>query len=185
MSLKRKASFPTVASPQPTQAGIDRRFMDDSPKHLHCRTRKRVRNDRPSEQTVYENTLRWLYTAQQRVQQTPTPPADRNEDMEPELPTAIDARQQSLLQFFRPVQPYHPPCPSTPTSQSASGPSRDMTNTLQGRSMTVASPSTTRLNGTVSPASQTDDHGINMDILSGNDESAEDPGQWVGTLGWM
>ncbi|KAL2858839.1 hypothetical protein BJX68DRAFT_262368 [Aspergillus pseudodeflectus] len=185
MSLKRKASFPTIASPQPTQTGIDRRFMDDSPKHLHCRTRKRVRNDRPDEQTVYENTLRWLYTAQQRVQQTPTPPADQNEDIEPELPTAIDSRQQSLLQFFRPVQPSYPRCPSTPISQSASGPSRDIPNTLQGRDMMVGSPSTTRLSGTVSPASQTADYSVNMDILSGNGESAEHPGQWAGTPGWM
>ncbi|KAL3488986.1 hypothetical protein BJX62DRAFT_167023 [Aspergillus germanicus] len=185
MSLKRKASFPTIASPQPTQTGMDRRFMGDSPKHLHSRTRKRVKNDRPDEQTVYENTLRWLYTAQQRVQQTPTPPAERNEDMEPELPTATDSRQQSLLQFFRPVQPSYPICPSTPMSQSASGPSRDMSNTLQGRDMTVASPSTMRLSGTESPASQTGDHSMNMDILSGNGESAENPGQWAGTLGWM
>ncbi|KAL3465483.1 hypothetical protein BJX64DRAFT_252510 [Aspergillus heterothallicus] len=185
MSLKRKASFPTIASPQPTQAGIERQFVDDSPRHLHCRTRKRVRNDRPDEQTVFENTLRWLYTAQQRMQQTPTPPAEQNESLEPEGPTPADSRQQSLLQFFRPVQSSYPPCPSTPTSRISSGTSQGITGTLQSYNPVAVSPSTTSYSGTVSPASQMTGHDMVMDIFSGNGESVENPGQWAETLGWM
>ncbi|KAL2857114.1 hypothetical protein BJY01DRAFT_158551 [Aspergillus pseudoustus] len=181
MSLKRKASFPTIGSPQPSQTGMDQRFMDDSPKHLHCRTRKRVRNDRPDEQTVYENTLRWLYTAQRRMQQTPVPSADHDENMEPEAPTTVDSRQQSLLRFFRPVQPSYPPCPSTPMSQISSGPSRGITETLQSCDTAVTSPSTTSFSGTTSPAPQMADRDMDMGIFSGN----ENPGQWAETLGWM
>ncbi|KAL4936415.1 hypothetical protein BDV06DRAFT_205107 [Aspergillus oleicola] len=127
MSLKRKASFPSIASPQSPQSAIDRslQFMDDCPRHLHSRTRKRVRNDRPDDQAVYDKTLRWLFTAQQRVQQIPTPPAepesdrDENEDMNPEPTPVVDHRQQSLLQFFHPAatQPSRQTCSSTPMSQ--------------------------------------------------------------------
>ncbi|KAL2803152.1 hypothetical protein BJX63DRAFT_81218 [Aspergillus granulosus] len=182
MSLKRKASFPTIAS---TQTGIERQLMDDSPKHLHCRTRKRVRNDRPDEQTVYENTLRLLYTAQQRVQQMPTPSADQDENMEPEPPTAVDSRQQTLFRFFRPVQPSYPPCPSTPMSQISSGSSRGIAETLQGRDTMVASPSIMSLSSTASPAPRMADHDTNMFMFWDKGESSENPGQWAETLGWM
>ncbi|KAL4948397.1 hypothetical protein BDW69DRAFT_176536 [Aspergillus filifer] len=125
MSLKRKASFPSIASPQSPQKFFNP--MDDSPKHLNSRTKKRVRNDRPDEQAVYDKTLRWLFTAQQRVHHLPTPPAepelesdqehDEDAAMQPE-PTP-DYRQQSLLQFFRPAQPQpsRQLAQSTPVSQ--------------------------------------------------------------------
>jgi hypothetical protein len=56
MSLKRKASIPSIAASQSAQGAFDRQFVDDSPRYLHCRTRKRVRNDRPDDQTVYGET---------------------------------------------------------------------------------------------------------------------------------
>ncbi|KAL2864172.1 uncharacterized protein BJX67DRAFT_361854 [Aspergillus lucknowensis] len=180
MSLKRKASFPSMTSPQTTKSGIDRPFIDDSPRHLHCRTRKRLRNDRPDDQTVYENTLRWLYTAQQRAQQIHTPPADQDEDVKPEPPTAIvEPRQQSLLQFFHPVQPSHPHCPSTPMSQILSGPTLDSTEFLQGHDIGFASPSTTSNSGTMTPARQ-----MEVNIDPGSYESAQNPGPWAGARGW-
>lgn len=51
MSLKRKASFPTIAAVTPfcPEAVV----VDDTPRHLNSRTRKRFRNDRPDDQTVY------------------------------------------------------------------------------------------------------------------------------------
>ncbi|KAI9369140.1 hypothetical protein BJX61DRAFT_175146 [Aspergillus egyptiacus] len=166
MSLKRKASFPTIVPPQPTQNAIDRMFIDDSPKHLHCRTRKRVRNDRPDDQTIYENTLRWLYTAQQRSQQIPTPPSDREEDMEPTLepPTAIvDPRQQTLLRFFRPVQPSQPRSASTPMSHTSSGTSCGSTGFMQCHDIGGSSPLSGSENGTSRPA-QMPGGDMNMDV---------------------
>lgn len=55
MSLKRKASYPTIASPDDPALTVG---LDDTPKHLSSRTRKRYRNDRPSDEVVYgENGL--------------------------------------------------------------------------------------------------------------------------------
>ncbi|KAL2823701.1 hypothetical protein BDW59DRAFT_163070 [Aspergillus cavernicola] len=187
MSLKRKASFSTITSPQPTQSVIDRPFIDDSPKHLHCRTRKRVRNDRPDDQTVYENTLRWLFTAQQRAQM-PTPPADRDEEMEPKPPTAIvDPRQQTLFRFFRPVQPSHPPCPSTPTNQSPRDASRGSTEFLQGHSIGSVSPLTPSEGNTLPPAPQIadGDGDMDMDVDMRSDEPNQGLKRLAATLGWM
>ncbi|KAL4924136.1 uncharacterized protein BDV17DRAFT_221395 [Aspergillus undulatus] len=167
MSLKRKASFPTIASPQSPQNAIDRSFMDDSPKHLHCRTRKRVRDDRPDEQTVYDKTLRWLFTAQQRVQQIPTPPADQDEDMEPESPTpVVDRRQKSLLQFFRPAHSQTPrePCPSTPMSQFSSDVLQGGNDFPHGPSVGMASPATPSGDGTMAPAPGFADRDMDMDM---------------------
>ncbi|KAL4869262.1 hypothetical protein BDV12DRAFT_168190 [Aspergillus spectabilis] len=185
MSLKRKASFPSISSPQSAQAIFDRPFVDDSPKHLHCRTRKRVRNNRPNDQTVYDTTLRWLFTAQQRVQPMPSTPADQDEDMEPEGPTAVDHRQQSLLRFFRPIQPSRQPCPSTPVGQFPGEPSRCGNETLQGHDVGSVSPAATSDSGTMSPAAQLVDRDMDMDMDLGSGESDQNPRQWTGSLGWM
>lgn len=57
MSLKRKASFtalPTSPSvPAPSEWGM----VIDGNTHLHSRTRKRFRDDRPSEQVIYRKCL--------------------------------------------------------------------------------------------------------------------------------
>ncbi|KAB8072546.1 hypothetical protein BDV29DRAFT_149340 [Aspergillus leporis] len=105
MSLKRKASFSGMSSPNtlPNNTALSL-IVDDSPKHLNCRTRKRFRDGRPDDKVVHENTLRWLFTAQQR--QGSTPPADQDEDANMDsdsLPSAIvDPRQQTLHKFFQP-----------------------------------------------------------------------------------
>ncbi|KAL4998843.1 hypothetical protein BDV10DRAFT_166414 [Aspergillus recurvatus] len=174
MSLKRKASFPSIAIQQPPQTAIDRRFMDDSPKHLHCRTRKRVRNDRPDEQEVYDKTLRYLFKAQQRVQQMPTPPTepDLDEDMESEAPPAVDPRQQTLLQFFRPAQPqpqcqpYHQPCPSTPIDRLSSESAHSLSGIrfLQGCDVGSVSPFTASDGEPMTPASRLIDRDMDTDM---------------------
>ncbi|KAE8149358.1 hypothetical protein BDV25DRAFT_3223 [Aspergillus avenaceus] len=106
MSLKRKASFSglplTNATPVNTEMSMT---MEDSPKHLNSRTRKRYRDDRPDEKVIYENTLRWLYTAQERQGQPPAADEDQIEDLESAtaIPTEIiDPRQQTLHKFFQP-----------------------------------------------------------------------------------
>ncbi|KAL2262242.1 hypothetical protein VTK26DRAFT_2034 [Humicola hyalothermophila] len=54
-----------------------------TPSHLHSRTMKRVRNNRPAESEVYQHTLDVLYSAQQRgrdcePRQPPSPPKVTN-----------------------------------------------------------------------------------------------------------
>ncbi|KAL3474724.1 hypothetical protein BJX99DRAFT_231205 [Aspergillus californicus] len=188
MSLKRKASFSTITSPQPNQSTVNQQFIDDSPRHLHCRTRKRVRNGRPDDQTVYENTLRWLFTAQQRAEQIPTPATEHNDDMEPEPPTAtVDPRQQTLLRFFRPAQPSHPICPSTPMSQYSSDTSRGNTELRRGPIIGCDSPLTPSKSGTSPPAPQMADRDtdMDMDIDFRSNESNQDLKGWAGGLIWM
>ncbi|KKK19282.1 hypothetical protein AOCH_006034 [Aspergillus ochraceoroseus] len=154
-------------------------MIDDSPTHLHCRTRKRVRNDRPDDQMVYENTLRWLFTAQQRQRHAPTPPADQDEDMEAEpAQEAVDPRQQTLLQFFRPIQPSSRACPPNNTSQIPVG-------FLPQRNIGSNSPSTPSDGSTIGLALQKADGDMDMDMDSGSDESVQESKQWTGGLGWM
>lgn len=68
MSLKRKASFialPTSPSaPAPSEWGM---VIDGSP-HLHSRTRKRFRDDRPSDQVIYRKCPRVLSLDRVNVQ---------------------------------------------------------------------------------------------------------------------
>ncbi|KAL4878370.1 hypothetical protein BJY04DRAFT_195836 [Aspergillus karnatakaensis] len=180
MSLKRKASFPNIASPQSAQGVFDRPSMNDIPKHLHSRTRKRVRNDRPDEQTVYDNTLHWLFTAQQRAQQMPMTPAGQDQDIEPDAPTPVDHRQQSLLQFFRPVQPSRPSYPSPPIRQFPNEPLRGGNELLQSHNAGSVSPATTSDSGTMSPATRLADCDMDMDLSIGNSEPNRGLRQWAG-----
>lgn len=129
MTLKRKASFSLIASPN-AAGTVPGEFtsIDETPKYLNSRTRKRFRDNRPDDEIVYrkclaqspqlcfpyprtdpqltgvENTLRWLFSAQQ--QPHPDPPADEDTSTEPlPLPETIDPRQQTLHRFFQPAQP--------------------------------------------------------------------------------
>ncbi|EED15188.1 conserved hypothetical protein [Talaromyces stipitatus ATCC 10500] len=101
MFLKRKASCSSE-----TLHG--RSFTTDVPHHLNSRTRKRVRDNRPDQQTVYANTLRILYQAQKEP--TLSYPSDEPSpsSQPPSEPEALDPRQQTLLKFFRPA-----PAPSS------------------------------------------------------------------------
>ncbi|KAJ5095814.1 hypothetical protein NUU61_005170 [Penicillium alfredii] len=120
MSLKRKSVFQAV--PSSPLAPANEWGIVDTSAHLHSRTRKRFRNDRPSDAVVYasmltsssENTLRWIFSAQQ--QQNSTPAVDNTAmdsamDSEPTLPPpeTVDPRQQTLHRFFQPT-----PQPSSP-----------------------------------------------------------------------
>ncbi|OAL72964.1 hypothetical protein A7D00_2737 [Trichophyton violaceum] len=97
--MKRKASLSTILSPRSSTSFYDRTVspipcsigdamvIDDTPQHLHSRTRKRFRNDRPDEQAVYDNTLRWLFSAQRQAE---------NHGLYPEPITSIDDSLESL-----------------------------------------------------------------------------------------
>ena len=70
MTLKRKASYTTIISPRSVSSSYNASvapvpFMtgdvvtiDETPRHMHSRTRKRFKNDRPDEQTVYSELRR-------------------------------------------------------------------------------------------------------------------------------
>ncbi|PYI31235.1 hypothetical protein BP00DRAFT_486740 [Aspergillus indologenus CBS 114.80] len=187
MSLKRKASFPSLES-QNAPSILTGGFWkgEETPQHLNSRTRKRFRNDRPEEKVVYENTLRWLFTAQQ--QQTPAPLADEQEQMdhEPTLsPETVDPRQQTLLKFFRPYQ----------SSSNKSHPNSLMPKTsdtpffgatpVHFHSMPIAAPGHSMDSDTFSPASQTTDTDMDVEMESASDESNCSSRAPVGGLAWM
>ncbi|OJD16984.1 hypothetical protein AJ78_02873 [Emergomyces pasteurianus Ep9510] len=139
MALKRKASFTTITSPSshnyynlsssPCASPIPISFLgtatitvDEPPRHLHSRTRKRFRNDRPDEQSIYDKTLQWLFSAQ-RKQSSAQPENGNNKNnknnnnsleiISPSAPAeipqqpSIDPNQQTLQRFFQPVRASH------------------------------------------------------------------------------
>lgn len=54
MAFKRKASFSAIVSPiTPGTVPGDSPTIDETPKHLNSRTRKRFRDNRPSDEVVY------------------------------------------------------------------------------------------------------------------------------------
>ncbi|PLB45536.1 hypothetical protein P170DRAFT_466828 [Aspergillus steynii IBT 23096] len=184
MSLKRKASFPTIASPDADSFMMERLTMDDSPKHLSSRTRKRFRDDRPEDKVVYENTLRWLFTAQQQQEPTAAPSADENMELEaPPSSEIVDPRQQTLHKFFQPSQTssfqpranhlnHHPHANSPSTDIFPQRPDYDMVSTVTSLSRDTSSPSSHGAGA-----------GMDMDTDSGRDEPGQDIRKWMG--GWM
>ncbi|OJZ83397.1 hypothetical protein ASPFODRAFT_168976 [Aspergillus luchuensis CBS 106.47] len=187
MSLKRKASIPSLTSPNPAPVMSGRSIVaDDSPKHLHSRTRKRFRNDRPDDEVVYENTMRWLFTAQQQQQhQAPTPSTDEDEATEPEpVPSSeiVDPRQQTLLKFFRPSQstPAHNRMDKLDQPSNIAIPLQ--TTPVQPHTFNLSSPVTLTGWGTSSPPSQMT--GSDMDMDSVTNESVQEPQRPFGGFGW-
>jgi hypothetical protein len=191
MSLKRKASFSALSpvNTMPVVAGPSR-MVEDSPRHLHSRTRKRFRDDRPDEKVVYENTLRWLFNAQKH-QHGPAPPVgqdeDEDEDMgsEPLPPSEItDPRQQTLHKFF---QTYH--ASSLPHSNDTTD--RQMHHTSQSKSIPlhncnhiIASPGVSSEGSSSSSASQFASAHADMGMESSSDDSGQDSKRWAGALAW-
>ncbi|KFY09144.1 hypothetical protein V492_05580, partial [Pseudogymnoascus sp. VKM F-4246] len=107
MLLKRKRSDSEMSSPSysmspsPTQsqtmatAPYTTQFGHEiTPLHLSSRTRKRVRDNRPSEDQIHENTLNLLFSAQKQRQPEPVYP------QEPTLSMSPPPAQQSSLHSF-------------------------------------------------------------------------------------
>ncbi|KAE8351616.1 hypothetical protein BDV28DRAFT_136716 [Aspergillus coremiiformis] len=188
MSLKRKASFSGIISPIVAPVFTGRSLMvDDSPKHLNSRTRKRYRNDRPDDRIVYENTLRLLFTAQQ--QQGPIPPAkeDVGEDMESDsLPSEIvDPRQQTLHKFFEPSRlPSFQSGPNDMKQQSDSFPQSNH-NFSKRHALDTISNVPLIGNGPASPSSQETATNMEVQMVSGSDKSVQTSERWNGGLGWL
>lgn len=123
-----------------------------------------------------ENTLRWLFTAQQqRPVSEPCIGENGTENAESEpLPTpeTVDPRQQTLFKFFKPA----------PSSSAL--PSSHMTTQSSGGTLREA---TMGYNVSRSPSSRTGtDMDVDMDMDSGSDQSAHDlQKQGIGGFGWM
>ncbi|KAE8378913.1 hypothetical protein BDV26DRAFT_260531 [Aspergillus bertholletiae] len=188
MSLKRKASFPGNYSPDVAPVIAGRSWMmDDSPKHLNSRTRKRYRNDRPDDKVVYENTLRWLFTAQQ--QQGPIPHTDDNidEDMESDpLPSeTIDPRQQTLHKFFQPSRPLSSqPRPKHDMQQTDNIP-RTNTGFAKRHDLDAISNVASVDSSAASPSSQSTPVDMEVRMDSGGNEPVQNSNKWNGGLGWL
>ncbi|KAE8132489.1 hypothetical protein BDV38DRAFT_261114 [Aspergillus pseudotamarii] len=188
MSLKRKASFSGIYSPDaaPVIAGRSL-MMDDTPKHLNSRTRKRYRNDRPDDKIVYDNTLRWLFTAQQ--QQGPIAYADEtiDKDMESDsLPSEIaDPRQQTLHKFFQPSRPLSFQTGPNHMKQQTDNIPRNNTGFLKRHDIDTLSNVTLIGSNAASTSSQdtTADTEARMD--SGSNESVQNSNRWNGGSGWL
>ncbi|QKX62766.1 uncharacterized protein TRUGW13939_09931 [Talaromyces rugulosus] len=174
MSLKRKASFSSY------QPEICSRPVDNTPQHLSSRTRKRFRDNRPNEQTVYEKTLRILYDAQKRPmssnpeeQMALTPP--------PCDPEALDPRQQTLRKFFQPI-------PAQSSSMDISGMMQEnRSNGPNGQFSTFQSqdpeynqsgPSS----GSSTPLSAGSETDMNM---NNTNTGFQTQGKWIGGIGWV
>ncbi|PWY91190.1 hypothetical protein BO70DRAFT_376930 [Aspergillus heteromorphus CBS 117.55] len=180
MSLKRKASFPSLAWSHPAPVFTGRSLMaDDAPRHLHSRTRKRFRNDRPDEEVVYENTLRWLYTAQQQ-QPTPAPPTDEDASEPEPVPSSeiVDPRQQTLHKFFRPSQSTFAQTRSNNASQQTIHTPQLTTAPLQSHNFGLSSPATSAGWGSSSPSSQIDSD-MDVDMESVSNEPVQQPRRLV------
>ncbi|KAK2596827.1 hypothetical protein N8I77_012719 [Diaporthe amygdali] len=93
-----------------------------TPSHLPSRTFKRLRNGRPSDHEVHQNTLQMLYRAQQRAHQpqhvlspptTTSPaalPSPPTASLQPHSPPAPAQNQRSLHSFWNiPSKPQPPP----------------------------------------------------------------------------
>ncbi|TPX22582.1 hypothetical protein DIZ76_014459 [Coccidioides immitis] len=198
MTLKRKASFTITTSPRtastynnPTSPIScllgDVITMDEPPKHLNSRTRKRYKQDRPDEQSIYDKTLRWLFSAQkkQRDRDEPSASSMSNEvciEDAPPLPSIPDPNQQTLGRFFQRIQrpsQMSPHCLSNNTS----------TQTF------ISQPGAMNSMGQVNPTmynansgSMDIDTDMTMEIDSGNDSvtsSLAGEKRWVGGIGWI
>ncbi|UZP32518.1 hypothetical protein NXS19_000334 [Fusarium pseudograminearum] len=71
--------------------------MISTPLHLHSRTMKRVRDNRPSAEKIHQHTLNMLYSAQNQNQDVEIP----SEHMQTETQTTQpESTQQSLHRFW-------------------------------------------------------------------------------------
>ncbi|KAK2742514.1 hypothetical protein FQN55_007800 [Onygenales sp. PD_40] len=197
MSLKRKASFSTITSPNsystynnptapiPFLAGATI-TIDEPPRHLHSRTRKRFRNDRPDDQTIFNKTLHWLFSAQKKHQHNtlPTSPDDSaaSEEPSPFQSSTPDPNQQTLRKFFQPVQP-------SPKQQFA-----NQSTTQLASNMSIAQPQSGwagsnahSQSGSSSLVSGGMDVDMDMDMGCAGDSSMQVmyEKRWVGGIGWI
>ncbi|KAJ5156228.1 hypothetical protein N7492_009031 [Penicillium capsulatum] len=187
MSLKRKAPFASAIPSSPLAPPPSE--WDDTSNHLHSRTRKRFRDDRPSDKIVYEKTLRWIFSAQQQQQQQTAAmdTSDETMDSESMLPTpeTIDPRQQTLLRFFQPrTQPGSPFRPSrhalAPRANETAMEHDEILRRQVFNGMNPAVSSTT--SETTSPGNNMD---VDMDVDMDTEETSDGSYNASKPMAWM
>ncbi|KFY88892.1 hypothetical protein V498_06625 [Pseudogymnoascus sp. VKM F-4517 (FW-2822)] len=149
MLLKRKRSDSEMSSPSysmspsPTQSGAiaSTPYMSQfgheiTPLHLSSRTRKRVRDNRPSEHQIHENTLNLLFSAQKQHQQQ----AEPTYPQEPTTPMSAPPQQQSSLHSFWAL-------PARPTSRDSSANSAMLSAPAYGQETNCEDCDTVLVNG--------------------------------------
>ncbi|PSR88801.1 hypothetical protein BD289DRAFT_481938 [Coniella lustricola] len=106
---------------------LPNRSRSCTPSHLHSRTFKRLRNGRPSDQEVHQNTLKLLYQAQQpspHQDSIASPPVSSTPVSPMPFSQAPSAQKQSSLHsFWRIPTTQSTPAASLSTDVSAAGPS--------------------------------------------------------------
>ncbi|KAK2767683.1 hypothetical protein FQN54_003841 [Arachnomyces sp. PD_36] len=184
MTLKRKASFsspsPNRDSPSMLPGGVIP-MVDESSRHLHSRTRKRFRNDRPDDQTVYDNTLRWLFSAQQNPAAF-TPSVEESDPETPLTSTTIDPSQQSLRKFFQPSSA------NTRPLNGGNGPSPFHNQPAHARALPrqaddMDCTDDTSASGSGYGATMDVDMDMDMDMNASCGHPTER--RWVGGIGWI
>ncbi|KAF4761756.1 hypothetical protein N7455_002784 [Penicillium solitum] len=191
MSLKRKASFTALPNSPSVPAPSEWGMVIDGSTHLHSRTRKRFRDDRPSDKVIYQNTLRWIFSAQKQQESTQATDMDTM-DSEPtlETPEDVDPRQQTLHRFFqqKPQQ-----SSSFRPSRSALAPRANETALAQedllrrqAFNQMSSGDSSSESNSPGSNQMGADvDMDMDMDSRNGGDELDQAPKNWVGGMAWM
>ncbi|KAI2210314.1 hypothetical protein LOZ15_006054 [Ophidiomyces ophidiicola] len=197
MTLKRKASFTTITSPRtistynasipPISCQLGNTItIDETPRHLHSRTRKRFKPDRPDEQSIYDKTLRWLFSAQNgsRRQEQTSISSENEISLDDAPPSSVpDPGQQTLRRFFQPRR------------SCSSG----FSDVLSNNSSAQSCPSETSLVNLTTAQVEPNmcatsshcmdvDMDISMEMDSVSDSTIPMPGggkKWVGGLGWM
>ncbi|CCC06601.1 hypothetical protein SMACR_12616 [Sordaria macrospora] len=130
-----------------------------TPSHLHSRTMKRYRNNRPSEEEVHQRTLSLLYAAQQQQQQ------QQHHEQHQAASPALKPHQQQQLSTVNAVRP-------TVTPQKQQQASRGQQRSLHSFWNLPAAPVTTS-SSHIFPATSSDNSG---NILLDTPTSCEDCG---------
>ncbi|KAJ5163070.1 uncharacterized protein N7500_004900 [Penicillium coprophilum] len=190
MSLKRKASF-TALPASPSVAAPNEWGIGTESTHLHSRTRKRFRDGRPSDQIIYQNTLRWIFSAQKQQESAQATDMDTM-DSEPtlETPETVDPRQQTLHRFFQ----------QKPQQSSSFRPSRhalapranetaltqeDLLRRQAFNQMSSGDSSSESNSPGSNPMGVDVDMDMDMDSKNGSYGLVQAPKNWVGGMAWM
>jgi hypothetical protein len=130
------------------------------------------------------NTLRMLYQAQKEPLPLSTPPADSTTSNSPPPvePEPIDPRQQTLLQFFRPVPSARPSLPQANMNNNNNF--QHPVEPVQPVIMEFECGQSTSVSGSSTPVSTGN---MDMDVNMGTDTNTSDSTQvrWAGSIGWM
>ncbi|KAJ5131043.1 uncharacterized protein N7515_007082 [Penicillium bovifimosum] len=189
MSLKRKASFTALPTSQGVPAPSEWGMAINGNTHLHSRTRKRFRDDRPSDEVIYQNTLRWIFSAQKQPQ--PTDMDTMDSEPTSETPEPVDPRQQTLHRFFQ--QTTQRSTPFRPSRQALAPRANETALTQEyilrrqafDQTSSVGSASERNSPGFDTMGADVDmDMEMDIDSGSGSDGSGHTPPTLVGDMTW-